>query len=405
MAVDLFLPERMLTELLGFLPATTLGVMSICCRDILTASHAHWHGHLEAVRAFSGLSRTAWVDSLRGLSAAGARREYGRCAGGLPETLKAICPAPPTAEQVLAFIARVRSAHSWYKHLPIERGSRFQIFMSPVAGMRWQANGYVEYRRGDGTEFHYTWTTTEDYLRRYHLFAWRLLNPGEAVGRKVVDTQDMKPLLVPDLPSFVVPVTACVYGNMRDYHLLEIVYVHYKELHAAGSEEVGALASETSRWTRIQTGQGLPDEVVTDLQRLCDFELQHPPDTWTEPSEALLRDARQLCSTLFPFYSEDAIDLEVRSLLSSARSRFGAGPSGTAVRVDGVPLLSSTRSRFGAGPSGTAARADGARAQVGLIRAALRWISLVWGSEAAPEVSLSMAADEMAFLRRELRQK
>merc|ERR1712093_351797 len=105
----------------------------------------------------------------------------------------------------------------------------------------------------------------------------------------------------------------------------------------AGPGDPGTQAAPTSRWTRSRTGHGLPDEVVADMRRLYDFECRHPRETWNAPSEALLRDARELCSLLFPSYSEDALHLEVQSLLFSVSRRpFRIGPSASAVRADGA---------------------------------------------------------------------
>merc|ERR1712060_235145 len=102
------------------------------------------------------------------------------------------------------------------------------------------------------------------------------------------------------------------------------------------------------------------------MRRLDDFERTHPQETWTAPSEVLLRDAHELCKALFPFYAEDAVHLEVQSLLSPPRLRWSTGPSASLVR------------------------ADGARAQVGMVAALLEWIRFVWGSDMVPEVPLSM---------------
>mmetsp|Transcript_70270 Transcript_70270/g.111046 ORF Transcript_70270/g.111046 Transcript_70270/m.111046 type:complete len:111 (-) Transcript_70270:12-344(-) len=57
---------------------------------------------------------------------------------------------PPNAAQVSQFVTRVRSHHSWYKHLPIEEGVAFRLRMSPIAGMRYVGRSYIEYIKGDG---------------------------------------------------------------------------------------------------------------------------------------------------------------------------------------------------------------------------------------------------------------
>merc|ERR1712187_426574 len=128
--------------------------------------------------------------------------------------------------------------------------------MSPTAGMRLESDGYVNYIRGDGTEFHYTWTSTEDYRRNFNLFVWRREALDAPAGRMTVDTVDMRPLLMPDLPSFTVPVTACVYGDTTHCNLLEPVYKKYKELRATGSDNFSTLGAASSRWTMRRTCNG-----------------------------------------------------------------------------------------------------------------------------------------------------
>eukprot|EP01048_Picozoa_sp_COSAG05_P024746 COSAG05_NODE_5966_length_1049_cov_1.201053_1_plen_197_part_10 len=53
---------------------------------------------------------------------------------------------PPTSQQVAAFVARVAGSHSWYKHLPLERGGRFVFALDATAGLRrTKDQGYIPY--------------------------------------------------------------------------------------------------------------------------------------------------------------------------------------------------------------------------------------------------------------------
>jgi len=379
--------DDLVAELVAFLPATVLAVVSTCSRGTLMASEACWRAHLAEVgrlRSWHGLTcRGPWQRSLEVLSSADARREYSFCRRGLRDAMRSVCPEPPTSEQVLRFVARVRSHHSWYKHLPIERGTSFQLAMSPAAGMRFTPDGIKEYVRGDGTEFHYTWCPTAEYRKHFHCFVWRQADEERDLVRGyTVDSLDAKPLLVPPLASSSIPVTACVYPHSRGYQLLASVYGKYKTLRTEGSFNFKDLGSFASRWTRCKTGLGLPDAVLADFERLYEFEKQHPGATWHQRSEALLEDAHNLCRALFPFHTADDLQLEVDELLSSG--------SGSA--------------RDEEGPSGSAKRAEGARAQVKMIRALLDWISFVWGGEAVPSVCLSMPESERQELSRSRRQ-
>lgn len=377
-----FLGAVPLDQIASSVPARTLAYFGVCSKETLSVSHAHWHRHLTELldRRHGGVS----FPKLRGLVGAIARVEYAHCMGGFQNAMQGASASPPTAQQVLNFVARVRSHHSWYKHLPIEKGIIFQLGMSPVAGMRFQTDGYVEYVRGDGTEFHYTWETTKSYRDKFHFFIWRELPQHAADYQWMTDTADLaRPLLVPNLSGSCVPVTANIHTHSHNYNLLQTTYARYKELQAQAIPDLSTLGSATTRWTRHKTGKGLPDEVLLDFETLHAFEAKHPQDTWCDardcPGSVVLEDARQVCRSLFPFYTEEAIDLEVRMLLSYGSKRFSGSVSDSAVR------------------------AEASRGQVRLIGALLALVRFVWGDEAVPEVSLSMTSEQMRDLKRALR--
>jgi hypothetical protein len=77
----------------------------------------------------------------------------------------------PTVAQTERFARYVSSAHSWYKHLPVDPKVPFVFYLDPGAGMSLvQTQGgetaLVEIT-DESTRFHYTWQKTEDYRRRF----------------------------------------------------------------------------------------------------------------------------------------------------------------------------------------------------------------------------------------------
>ena len=44
----------------------------------------------------------------------------------------------PTPDQQQAFVDYIKTAHSWYKHLPLLDGGTFIVFLSPKAGIGWE---------------------------------------------------------------------------------------------------------------------------------------------------------------------------------------------------------------------------------------------------------------------------
>ena len=79
----------------------------------------------------------------------------------------------PTLEQMIACVKRSATAHSYYKHLDVSRTAPFSFKLSQVAGMRRTPDDdFVDYVRGDGTEFHYTWTETKTYREQFGMLEY-----------------------------------------------------------------------------------------------------------------------------------------------------------------------------------------------------------------------------------------
>ena len=90
--------------------------------------------------------------------------------------LRCLPSPPPTSQQVAAFVVRVAGAHSWYKHLPLERRCTFVFKLDATAGMRHTKEGYIPYTEDDGTRFHYTWLESTAYHLRSIRMATKILN-------------------------------------------------------------------------------------------------------------------------------------------------------------------------------------------------------------------------------------
>jgi len=86
---------------------------------------------------------------------------------------------PPTLAQMVQVVHRSSNAHSYYKHLNIGRNTPFSFRLDCTAGMRRVSASqrisdetYTNYVRGDGTEFHYTWTPTVEYRTKFGFLAY-----------------------------------------------------------------------------------------------------------------------------------------------------------------------------------------------------------------------------------------
>lgn len=125
--------------------------------------------------------------------------------------------APPTDSQIEAFADYVASAHSWYKHLPLQPpGVDFHFYIDPNAGMDHliHASGEVTVRvRTPGAEsFHYDWMTTADYRERFGCLAFSCAAGSSVFGTDLVgeetvlvDGNSLHPVLQVDRDSAMRP--------------------------------------------------------------------------------------------------------------------------------------------------------------------------------------------------------
>ncbi|KAL7564887.1 hypothetical protein ACA910_009378 [Epithemia clementina (nom. ined.)] len=68
----------------------------------------------------------------------------------------------------------VSGAHSWSEKLPMGVGEKFEFFFDLMAN--WRLINRREWKKkvqGDGSKFHYTWRSTDEYHSKYGLFRYR----------------------------------------------------------------------------------------------------------------------------------------------------------------------------------------------------------------------------------------
>ena len=77
----------------------------------------------------------------------------------------------PSLAQTERFARYVSSAHSWYKHLPVDPKVPFVFYLDPGAGMKrvhtWTGETALIEITDECTRFHFTWQKTVDYRRRF----------------------------------------------------------------------------------------------------------------------------------------------------------------------------------------------------------------------------------------------
>lgn len=104
----------------------------------------------------------------------------------------------PTRVQVEAFVAHLRYAHSWYKHLPIlPPGRPFHIYLDPGAGMSRVVRDDGQFDvvgRTDEACYHHSWSSTEKTRERFGFLSYAVMYP-----RAAVDPLERPALLDPDL--------------------------------------------------------------------------------------------------------------------------------------------------------------------------------------------------------------
>mmetsp|Transcript_14969 Transcript_14969/g.21387 ORF Transcript_14969/g.21387 Transcript_14969/m.21387 type:complete len:423 (+) Transcript_14969:135-1403(+) len=207
------------------------------------------------------------------------------------------------AQRIANFIIRVAGHHSWYKHLPITTGvTSFELYLDLNSRMRWdrKKKKWIEYTKNDGTQFHYTWMTTEKYRRLFGYFDWRLQDqqyPHTAgdcdvsrVGVPHAQYDKQKVIQIPK--SFrcrKVQVTSAVHTNSPSYDLYYDVLktaVEQRDPDFVKGPVPGECLTVFSR-RRFQPDGKLPSPAALDLEKIVKHILKGSPISDLDSPESM----------------------------------------------------------------------------------------------------------------------
>ena len=147
-----------------------------------------------------------------------------------------------TGVQIAKFVRWAASAHSWYKHLPLQDAAVFSFVLDLTVGMKRTTNGFVEQHEGDART-HYSWLPTRAYREAFGLLTYRdalpAFEPSCATGMRSVSVQhyDTKRIWV---PSHLVKVgsceiTAACHGRAEAYQIYHHAYDAYCHARLSGT--------------------------------------------------------------------------------------------------------------------------------------------------------------------------
>ena len=139
-----------------------------------------------------------------------------------------------TGVQIAKFVRWAASAHSWYKHIPLQDAAVFSFVLDLTVGMKRTPDGFVEQHEGDART-HYSWLPTRAYREAFGLLTYRdalpAFQPGCASGPRSVSVQshDARRIWV---PSHLVEVgscriTAACHGRAEAYQIYHHAYDAY----------------------------------------------------------------------------------------------------------------------------------------------------------------------------------
>lgn len=178
------------------------------------------------------------------------------------------------------YTLRVAAHHSWYKRLPTAGGlAGFEMFLSLTSGMRRLPNNeWVDYLKNDGnSSFHYTWTTTEKYRKKFGYFDFRQVALTDKWGTYLgveklheqptsVDFQGRQ-VFIPKSARVIAPVTSAVHNLSRpiDY---EVALQHaIDNFNSCCLEE--PLLIDWSIRHHVQGGE-FPEEAAADVRAIAE---------------------------------------------------------------------------------------------------------------------------------------
>ena len=199
----------------------------MCASNLLAAAardNVLWYSRAVEIFGADGLDSVEQLDS------------FPRVREGWTRWRAAMKDVPiPTPQQVRNYVRYVCAAHSWYKHLPIVAGTSISLYLSPTSCMKQVRHNdgtrvFEPYVPGDGTQFHYNWTPTDEYRKHYGHLSYNLRHRRESDGDEIrvlgLDGQ-----LIPNMiPLRATPVTAVMHemsiesghGNLYDSLVAEI---------------------------------------------------------------------------------------------------------------------------------------------------------------------------------------
>ena len=185
------------------------------------------------------------------------QRDYLEEVGALPV---------PTSEQIKDFVTFVSEAKSWYKHLPARPpGAPMYFYLDPNAGRdrlrRWGHEVIYRDRTEHTQQIHYSWTTTQEYRRRFGYLAYccrnstgiwtdEMLEDGVAaldpnVSEPLIEGEPGRLLLVPEV---VLEAGACLVT--RTVHARTNAEFLWKKWNKTGDQDVNPKPL-SGHWPRI----------------------------------------------------------------------------------------------------------------------------------------------------------
>jgi len=188
--------------------------------------------------------------------------------------------APPTDSQIDAFADYVASAHSWYKHLPLQPpGVEFHFYIDPNAGMdhlvHTSGEVTVRARTPDTESFHYAWMTTANYRARFGCLAFSCAAGASVFGTDqvngeavLVDGNSLHPVLRVERDSAMRPPNQILDTSTCSLTAL----VHPR---ATGSLVAMRLASQVRK---SPLAPAVKDEIWDAIKRLWNRQLDRAVD-------------------------------------------------------------------------------------------------------------------------------
>ena len=195
-----------------------------------------------------------------------------------------------TGVQIAKFVRWAASAHSWYKHIPLQDAAVFSFVLDLTVGMKRTPDGFVEQHEGDART-HYSWLPTRAYRDAFGLLTYRdalpAFQPAIAEGPRSVGVQKVDGGRV-WVPSHLVelgscPVTAACHGRAEAYEIYHHPYAAYARARSSGTlGDLSSAAADARRrhsYSYLNKGEQqqhfrtLPPEVLADFEALHEFQL------------------------------------------------------------------------------------------------------------------------------------